>query len=123
MCFLGLENCLQSLFFLHGKKFGTDTAPNGRAVAFTGGELCDLFTNNRTSMVRFQIISHHLKKSNKFFQRYIIINEDFRNIKTIELFIEKYSQISVYMTLLGEQLIDKKVNLLTYKERCSRPPV
>ena len=25
----------------HGKKFGTDAAPSGRAVAFTGGELCD----------------------------------------------------------------------------------
>ena len=24
-----------------GKKFGTDTAPGGRAIAFTGGELCD----------------------------------------------------------------------------------
>ena len=30
----------------------------------------DLFTNNLTSMLRFQIISHHLKKLNKFFKRY-----------------------------------------------------
>ena len=27
--------------YVHGKKFGTDAAPSGRAVAFTGGELCD----------------------------------------------------------------------------------
>ena len=26
---------------VHGKKFGTDVDPSGRAVAFTGGELCD----------------------------------------------------------------------------------
>ena len=37
----------------------------------------DLFTNNLTSMLRFQIISHHLKKLNKFFERYIIINDNF----------------------------------------------
>ena len=49
-------------------------------------------------MLRFQIILHHLKKLNKFFKKYIPINEDFRNIKTIELCIEKYSQIPVYMT-------------------------
>ena len=89
-------------------------------------------------MLRFQIILQHLKKFKKF-KRYIIINEDFRNMKTIELSIEKYSQISVYMTrrsiiyseqqlsllwcsssptIVGEQLVHKKVNLLTYKERC-----
>ena len=28
------------LWFLHRKKFGTDAAPSGEAVAFTGGELC-----------------------------------------------------------------------------------
>ena len=65
-------------------------------------------------------------------------------MKTIELSIEKYCQISVYMTrrsiiyseqqhsllsgsssprIVGELLVHKKVNLLTYKERCSRPPV
>ena len=27
--------------YLHGKKFGTDVAPSGRAVAFTGGEMYD----------------------------------------------------------------------------------
>ena len=48
-------------------------------------------------MLRFQIISHYFKKLNKFFKRYIIINDDFRNIKTIELPIEKYSQISVHI--------------------------
>ena len=26
---------------LHRKEIGTDAAPSGRAVAFTGGELCD----------------------------------------------------------------------------------
>ena len=26
---------------MHEKNFGTDAAPSGRAVAFTGGELCD----------------------------------------------------------------------------------
>ena len=46
-----------------------------------------LFTNNLTSMLRFQIISHYFKKLNKFFKRYIIINDDFRNIRTIDLFI------------------------------------
>ena len=30
----------------------------------------DFFTNNLTSMLRFQIISHHFKKLNKFFKRY-----------------------------------------------------
>ena len=95
-------------------------------------------------MFRIQIISHHFKTLNKFFKRYIIINEDFRNIKTIELSIDKYSQISVYMTRrsityseqqhslmwgnsspenVGEQLVHTKVDLLTYKERCYRPPV
>ena len=53
---------------------------------------------NLTSMLRLQIIPINFKKLNKFFKRYIIINHDFRNIKTIELSIEKYSQISVYMT-------------------------
>ena len=95
-------------------------------------------------MFRFQIISNRFTKLNKFFKRYIIINQDFRNIKTIELSIEKYSKISVNMThhsiiyseqqlfllwgssspsIVGEQLVHKKVNLLTYKECCSRPPV
>ena len=57
----------------------------------------DLFTNNLTSILRFQIISHHFKKLNEFFKRYIIIIQDFRNINTVKLFIEKYSQISVYI--------------------------
>ena len=104
----------------------------------------DLFTNNLTSKLRFQINSLLFKKLNKFFERYIIINEEFRNIKTIELFIEKYSQISVNMTrcsiicfeqqhsllwgsssptIMEEQLVHKKLDLLTYKEHCSRPPV
>ena len=26
---------------VHEKKFGTDAVPSGRAVVFTGGELCD----------------------------------------------------------------------------------
>ena len=26
---------------IHGKKFGTDAVPSGRAVVFTRGELCD----------------------------------------------------------------------------------
>ena len=66
------------------------------------------------------------------------------NIKQIELSIEKYSKITVYITcrsiiyseqqlsllwgsssptIMGEQFVHKKVNLLTYKERCSRSPV
>ena len=49
-------------------------------------------------MLRFEIISHNFKKLNKFFKRYIIINDDFINIKTIELSIEMHSQIAVYMT-------------------------
>ena len=28
-------------YSLHGVKFGTDAAPSGRTVVFTGGELCD----------------------------------------------------------------------------------
>ena len=47
-------------------------------------------------MLRFQIISHHFMKSNKFFKRYIIINENLRNIRTIELYIEKQSNLSLY---------------------------
>ena len=58
----------------------------------------DLFTNNPTSMLKFQIISDNFKKLNKFFKKYIIINEHFRNIKIIELSTKKFSQISVYMT-------------------------
>ena len=51
-------------------------------------------------MLRFQIISHHFKKLKKKpnSSKDIIVNDDFRNIKTIEFFIEKYSQIKVYMT-------------------------
>ena len=106
--------------------------------------LYDLFTNNLTSMLRFYIISHHFMKLNKFFKRYIIINVDFRNIKTIELSIEKYSKISVYMiqnsiiyqeqqlsllwgnippTIVGAQLVDKNCAygiLLKYKNHISR---
>ena len=40
----------------------------------------DLFTNSLTSMLRFQIISNNFKKLNKFFKRYVIINEDCRII-------------------------------------------
>ena len=72
----------------------------------------DLFTNNLTPMLRFQIISHHFKKLNKFFKRYIIINEDFRNIKTIELSVEKYSQISVYMTRDSITYLEQQFSLL-----------
>ena len=31
----------KSFWSVHGKKFCTDAAPSGRAVAFTGGELCN----------------------------------------------------------------------------------
>ena len=48
-------------------------------------------------MLRFLIISHNFKKLNNVFKGHIIINDDFRNIKTIELSIGKYSQISIYM--------------------------
>ena len=51
----------------------------------------DMFTNKLTSILRFEINSHDFKKLNKFFKRNIINNEDFRNIKTIELSIEQYS--------------------------------
>ena len=72
----------------------------------------------------------------------MIISDDFRNIKRVELSIEKYSQISVYMILVlvldtlyyllwgssssaieGELLAHKKVKLLTYEERCTCPPM
>ena len=45
---------------------------------------------------KFYIILHHLKKLKQFFKRYIIINEDYRNIKTIELSMETQSNLSLY---------------------------
>ena len=72
----------------------------------------DLFTNNLTSILRFQIIPHHFKKLNKFLKRNIIINEDFKNIKTIELSIEKYSQISVYIIRRSIIYLEQQHSLL-----------
>ena len=41
LCLSVAQNTILSFRVLHGKKFGTDAAPSGRAVAFTEGELCD----------------------------------------------------------------------------------
>ena len=55
------------------------------------------FGNKKQKWVKKSVILG-VNGLNKFFKRYIIINEDFRNIKKIELSIEKYNHISVYMT-------------------------
>ena len=75
-------------------------------------EIRAFFVFSKMSMLRFKIISHHFKKLNKFFKRYIITNEDFRNIKTIEISIEKYSQISVYMTCCSIIYLEQQLSLL-----------
>ena len=56
------------------KKFGADAVFPTWVIQKYFLVHYDLFTNNQTSMLSFQIILHRFKKLNKFFKRFIIYN-------------------------------------------------
>ena len=140
-CWRIIRLCLSALsgrifFTAHRKKFGTDAAPSGRAVAFTGGELCDYafgyaaflcgWTDAPFLGSSWLKSKEHISKQSNYplksivkFQ-FIWLEEAFPPVGQQQQVCRNFGRaVSPHL----HSTVHKKVNLLTYEERCSWSPV